>query len=769
MQHAFSQYLKREKEIVRDNEFSPGTKEKEINSMTSDNKVFLSEEQKQKEENKFSNKLKKIPYIISVIPPRKNNLLIDIDKFIKNNFESFPDQKIVNEILIDYINFFPERRSIGRNNNLVYLNREDISKLHQIYMNDNAEGKKQKENNLKEEQFPKSREEKLMEISEFITGEKCTKIAEKHPREETYAGEEKNKENNAETKIPEKQNDMEPMVRLDSGEYIWEEEILRIIEHLNKNDFDIEDIYAYEPELRSKFQDSNGHVLLIKAMINQELNILCNKGYLEFREGRKYGITHPKEEIHVSTGNKTERLLEVEHDRPIVNLNEGERVVRYGYDNHSIYVADRREHIDLMLYDVRHPNEDMQRLIRSIEKEIAMDEGMVFPNTNNLSKSKEKVKKTFSPTDRDSDMSEREIALQENKNNKLDDTIVNLKDDVNEENKQRTQDKKTMTLRKTDQVVQSGNDCIWINRKHTVNCKETKVYHPDPIIQKLIDSIRDGTAYKIKENRGERKGEESTIKEKSIYLPNSFEKLDEENSMPYTEIKKDTGEQEIIKYDANLYYVREQGNCLELVDNKTGFPSLTLNKKHYILRPEKNSQRPVINNNLKNEDNKVVRRKFEVNSAKELIDILKSESERLGKTPTAAHFYNSPDLPSYSQYTTRWGSWNNAVKAAGLEPNVKNSINSGKDEFLSLSEKPQSQIRLSEMTPGERATTYRICIPGYKTVYYVEGQESDAAYEFLKINIDKIERVGLKDINKYNLSAELAEIVKREWSYRFNH
>lgn len=56
-------------------------------------------------------------------------------------------------------------------------------------------------------------------------------------------------------------------------------------------------------------------------------------------------------------------------------------------------------------------------------------------------------------------------------------------------------------------------------------------------------------------------------------------------------------------------------------------------------------------------------------SDRKLLRMLKSEAKRLGRTPTAAHFQNSRDLPNPITYQHRWGSWNNAIMEAGLTPN----------------------------------------------------------------------------------------------------
>ena len=71
------------------------------------------------------------------------------------------------------------------------------------------------------------------------------------------------------------------------------------------------------------------------------------------------------------------------------------------------------------------------------------------------------------------------------------------------------------------------------------------------------------------------------------------------------------------------------------------------------------------------------RRKY---SDKKLLRILKAEAIRLNRTPTAVHFQNSKDLPSPIVYSQRWGSWNNAIRAAGLEPNLTVARRKSKQE-----------------------------------------------------------------------------------------
>jgi len=61
----------------------------------------------------------------------------------------------------------------------------------------------------------------------------------------------------------------------------WLIDTLKCIDKLNKNIFTLSDIYKFETYLKSKHPKNNN----IQAKIRQQLQILRDKGYLEF-EGR---------------------------------------------------------------------------------------------------------------------------------------------------------------------------------------------------------------------------------------------------------------------------------------------------------------------------------------------------------------------------------------------------------------------------------------------------------------------------------------------------
>lgn len=71
-------------------------------------------------------------------------------------------------------------------------------------------------------------------------------------------------------------------------------------------------------------------------------------------------------------------------------------------------------------------------------------------------------------------------------------------------------------------------------------------------------------------------------------------------------------------------------------------------------------------------------------SDKKLLRILKAEAINLNRTPTSTHFQNSKDLPSPIVYMNRWGSWNNAIRAAGLEPNLIVRRRSNREKHTNL-------------------------------------------------------------------------------------
>ena len=66
----------------------------------------------------------------------------------------------------------------------------------------------------------------------------------------------------------------------------WTLDIMNCIEKINKMNFTLDDIYSFEKELKNKHPD-NKH---IKDKIRQQLQILRNRGYLDFTGSGKYKV-----------------------------------------------------------------------------------------------------------------------------------------------------------------------------------------------------------------------------------------------------------------------------------------------------------------------------------------------------------------------------------------------------------------------------------------------------------------------------------------------
>lgn len=77
----------------------------------------------------------------------------------------------------------------------------------------------------------------------------------------------------------------------DTGFRTWFNEILKRIEQLGKDEFDLSEVYAFETELAKLFP----HNRFIRPKIRQQLQVLRDRGLLEFRERGHYRyIPSPK-------------------------------------------------------------------------------------------------------------------------------------------------------------------------------------------------------------------------------------------------------------------------------------------------------------------------------------------------------------------------------------------------------------------------------------------------------------------------------------------
>lgn len=67
----------------------------------------------------------------------------------------------------------------------------------------------------------------------------------------------------------------------------WILDTMNCIDRLNKREFTLDEVYAFEEELKKKHPDNN----YVKDKIRQQLQFLRDKGYLEFTSRGKYRLT----------------------------------------------------------------------------------------------------------------------------------------------------------------------------------------------------------------------------------------------------------------------------------------------------------------------------------------------------------------------------------------------------------------------------------------------------------------------------------------------
>jgi len=143
-----------------------------------------------------------------------------------------------------------------------------------------------------------------------------------------------------------------------------------------------------------------------------------------------------------------------------------------------------------------------------------------------------------------------------------------------------------------------------------------------------------------------------------------------------------------------------------------------------------------------------------------LLNLLRLESKRLGRTPTSPHFKNSPDLPSVETYVSRWGSWNNAIRAAGLEINIEcPRKKEKKDSFELLMEKPQNRIHLNKLRLEERQQVYWIYLRGLRKIHFLEGDEDRAISEFVEINRERLQNI--QSLSRFDDQSKIPKNIDR--------
>lgn len=161
----------------------------------------------------------------------------------------------------------------------------------------------------------------------------------------------------------------------------------------------------------------------------------------------------------------------------------------------------------------------------------------------------------------------------------------------------------------------------------------------------------------------------------------------------------------------------------------------------------------------------------------ELVEILREETEELGRTPTVGHFEESMELPSPMTFKNRFGEWNNAVWRAGLDFNQEKY---GKEELLDqLRQKSREMdvdvptiedIREDSDMPGY--STYRkefgsyeelleeagMVMPDTDNSRFVDEEEIYAAWEESMNSREVAEDYGVSEDLVQEIAAEYALI-----------
>ncbi|MBR5621073.1 hypothetical protein IKW75_01140 [Candidatus Saccharibacteria bacterium] len=95
-------------------------------------------------------------------------------------------------------------------------------------------------------------------------------------------------------------------------------------------------------------------------------------------------------------------------------------------------------------------------------------------------------------------------------------------------------------------------------------------------------------------------------------------------------------------------------------------------------------------------------------SDEELLELLRKKAEELGHAPTADHLKKNPTMPESTVYIERFGSWNNALKAAGLKSRYCRCKDLSDEEMLDLLREKVNKIGY---IPTKNSLTGDIDIP----------------------------------------------------------
>jgi uncharacterized membrane protein YkvA (DUF1232 family) len=421
----------------------------------------------------------------------------------------------------------------------------------------------------------------------------------------------------------------------------WFNEILKIIYHFDGEIFTIDQIYAFEEDLKSKFPNNP----FIKEKIIQQLQSIRDHGIIEFLGDESYKKTHFKN-VTFEKSNESKEATD------IIYLQKTDKVARYGND---LLEINKGYIINCKKFKITHPDPEVQRVIDSIaartDYQITEENESKINKDDETETSSEKIPKvdTFVQSLKRNikgysghfadiikytpDFYELfESLLKEKKFNNEIRTLFNLvvayfvlPDDVVPE----------------DEFGPFGyiDDlylCVYVldklnTEKETIN----KYWKGTGDVFDLAAYIKKEIENAPTELIGKEKlesvicyiepGRRIYISSEPQSKPNQ-EKLDETSIKKPILEKKDTGKT-IIPYDPTRHYVRESDNFLELIHKKTDFTHLTLDKKYYILQPEhsNNSAEIKINNSSNLSENTFEKIQNENNNNQIVTKIKKDE------------------------------------------------------------------------------------------------------------------------------------------------
>ena len=163
-------------------------------------------------------------------------------------------------------------------------------------------------------------------------------------------------------------------------------------------------------------------------------------------------------------------------------------------------------------------------------------------------------------------------------------------------------------------------------------------------------------------------------------------------------------------------------------------------------------------------------------SNEELISLLKAKAESLGRTPTAKDINSDKSMPSVIVYINRFGSWNKSLEAAGLS--LDNNLYSGEELIELLKAKAESLGRTPTMTDVKSdksmpsAETYRSRFGSWQNALRaaglsINGYSNEELVTLLKAKAESLGRTPTtRDIRSDKDMPSVNTYVKRFGSWQ---